>query len=180
MKDRGSFRALARVIMRRCALRLFRVDVQYTALTVDALAAEACVVTCNHVSLLDGVIVALASPVPLAFAVDTDFARRSRGAVMGLKALAWLGFGVVVPLDSTAPFGMRELMRRLRHGESVMVFPEGRISVNGERGTDAPGLQWLIDRTGSKVVPLEIRGAERSILFAKRGCHWWPRISLIF
>jgi len=154
--------------------------VKYRNETRTALARGGCIVTCNHVSLLDGVIVALASPVPMAFAVDTEFSRQSRWGRVGLAFVAWLGGHYVVPLDSSAPFGMRKLSRMLQSGVNVTVFPEGGISLTGERGIDRPGVGWLIRQTDARVLALEIVGAEKSRWFAKRGAMIWPKINLVF
>ena len=176
----GLARKAVRCALRRVVLHLFRVSVTYCSAISTRLSVGRCVVTCNHVSLLDGVIVALASPVPLVFAVDTEYSRESRVAAVGLQVLAWLGFGWVVPVDATAPFGMRSLLKLLEHGQSVMVFPEGEISETGDRGTDRAGLAWLVGRSRARVVELRIEGAERSRLFAKAGREWWPTIKLWF
>lgn len=173
-------RRLARQALRRVVLTGLRVTVTYSSGISARLSGGRCVVTCNHVSLLDGVLVALASPVPLVFAVDTAYSRQSEASVKGLKALAWLGFGAVVPVDAGAPFGMRELLRAVARGDNVMVFPEGQISSTGLRGPDQAGLSWLLRRADARAVELRIQGAENSRLFAKRGQHWWPAIKLWF
>lgn len=162
------------------ALRALRVTVRYRTSTVTELTRGGCIVTCNHISLLDGIVVALASPVPLVFAVDTDFSRRSRRARFGLAALTWLGLGEVVPIDSSAPFGLRTLARSLAAGKNVAIFPEGVISLTGARGPDRPGCQWLSSQASAAVLELKISGAEQSRLFAKAGKLLWPKISLEF
>lgn len=174
-------KAVCRSVLRPILLRMFRVRVTYKASTDAVLnSGEPCILVCNHVSLLDGVIVALASPVPLAFAVDTEYSRGAGAAARFLRGLAWLGFGKVIPIDATAPFGIRTLLTELSQGGRVMVFPEGRISETGQRGCDQPGVKWLADRSGIAVAELEIRGAERSRLFAKSGSAVWPPIRLFF
>lgn len=180
MRVRILLRQGVSVVVRRVLLASLRVRVVYSMHTIGALRSAPCVVTCNHVSLVDGIIVALASPVPMTFAVDTAWSRQSRAATMGLRLLSWLGFGRVVPLDAGAPYGMRALMRELRAGRSVMVFPEGKISAGGQRSDDRPGVTWLQTKTGARDIALRIDGAERSRLFAKNGRHWWPRIRLEF
>ncbi|MFX1767921.1 1-acyl-sn-glycerol-3-phosphate acyltransferase, partial [Paraburkholderia sp. A1RI-2L] len=161
-------------------LRALRVQVQYSTNACAALRRGRAVVHANHVSLLDGIIVALASPVPLVFAVDTDYSRRSWAARIGLGFLSRMGFGSVVPIDATAPFGIRSLRRAIASGANVMVFPEGSISPSGQRQSDQPGLEWLVARTGATPVAVEIHGAEHSRLFAKAGTRLWPRITLDF
>lgn len=170
---------LARSTLRLVALRLLRVRASYSPASVDLLHQGRVIVCANHVSLLDGVIVALASPVALTFGVDTDFSRRSKAASCGMAALAWLGFGAVVPVDAGSPFGVRALAKALDQGENVMVFPEGQIS---DRGLlpDQPGVSWLERRSGASVLRVRICGAEKSRFFAKKGQEFWPRIYVDF
>lgn len=173
-------RATIRLILRACALRLLRVQATYSTETVNALHRGCAIVCANHVSLLDGVIVALASPVPLTFGVDTNFSRDSKAASRGMAFLAWLGFGAVVPIDGNSPFGIRGLAQALERGERVMLFPEGKISESGHLNPDQPGLAWLARRSGVEVIRIRIRGAERSRIFAKSGDKLWPRIEIAF
>lgn len=136
------------------------------------------ILTSNHVSLLDGVLLALLSPAPLAVGVDSDWSVKSPWAARGMAVLCWLGYGWVVPLDSNTPQGLRRLARHLREGRSVLLFPEGQISPNGEPQAERPGVRWLAERTGAKVVRASIDGAHRSVIFAKAGDQLWPRIAI--
>ena len=162
-------------------LSLFRVTTNYSTESLEQLQSRQVIVCANHVSLLDGVIVALASPVPLAFGVDTAFSRQSKVASAGLKVLAWLGFGSVVPIDSNSPFGIRSLSTALKRGQSIMLFPEGRISETGAAGPDQPGVRWLAAKHPQvALVRVQIHGAEQSQLFAKAGTKLWPAIRIDF
>lgn len=161
-------------------LRLFRVRVAIPNEARQKITRGRVVVCANHVSLLDGLLIALASPTPLTFGVDTDFSRRNPFTANGMAVLSRLGFGWVVPLDPSAPFGILRLKRALDAGRAVMLFPEGRISVDGLPQPLMPGLSWLIRTTGAEPVWVNIRGAEQSRLFAKSGSQIWPRIHLEF
>lgn len=171
---------VARLIASAVVLWLFRVRVTIPEAARQKIAQGKTVVCANHVSLLDGLLVALASPAPLAIGVDTDYARRNPFAANGMRFLSWMGYGWVVPLDSGAPFGLRRLKRDLDRGRAVMLFPEGRISADGLPQPHMPGLSWLIRATGAEPVLVNIRGAEQSRLFAKSGSRIWPRIHLEF
>ena len=162
--------------LRVAALFILRVRVRYSAGSLNQLGRGKTITVANHVSLLDGPILALLSPVPMTFAVHTDYSRRSRLAVAGMNMMARMGFGSVVPLDSQSPYGMRKLLRVLDEGGNVMIFPEGGI--NG--GTVQPGLSWLMDKSGAGLVEVKITGAEKSRLFAKNGVEWMPRIGVEF
>lgn len=173
----GVVRPLIRSCVAGLIRVLLRVDVDCPPDVAAALKDGGVLVTANHVSLVDGPLVALTSPVPLLFAVDTDYSRRSAAARRGMDGLARLGCGEVLPLDSGAPFGIRRLVKDLRAGSNVMVFPEGEIAA-GAALPAKQGLAWMLERCAPRRVHIRITGAERSRLFAKRGTEWLPRIHL--
>lgn len=173
-------KALTRALLRKTILPLLRVRASYSAQSLDALKRGPAIVCANHVSLLDGFIVALASPVPLTFGVDTDYSRRSKVAMRGMAALAWLGFGAVVPVDMGSPYGIRTMLKRLQAGDTLMLFPEGRISQDGMPQPEHQGLNWLRQRARVNLIRVRIAGAEKSRFFAKSGTAFWPRIYLAF
>lgn len=151
------------------ALRMLRTHVALSSAATATIVNGRALVCANHVSLLDGVLIAFASPAPLVFAVDPRYSRHNRLTRWGLALLSRLGFGDVVPLDMATPFGLRTLRAALERGRSVMVFPEGAISPDGLPQPEQGGLRWLVSRTGAHIVRLEIRGAETSRLFGKNG-----------
>ncbi len=136
-------------------------------------------VTANHVSFLDGVLIALTSPIPMHYAVEHEYAVRNRTTSAVLAFLAWLGCGTVVPLDAQAPHGIRTMLRLLDESKPVMIFPEGKIGT-GEPEPHMPGLAWLVKKSGATEFRIHIAGAEQSRIFAKAGLKWWPQITLVF
>lgn len=174
---RGLVGNVSRAVLGHLVRCLLRVSVTCPPEVQARLRDGGVLVTSNHVSLADGPLIALSSPVPLVFAVDTDYSRRSRVAMKGMAFLARIGCGAVVPLDSNAPFGIRALISALRAGGNVMVFPEGEIAATGALPPRL-GLAWLERRARPARVEVAITGAERSRLFAKRGTEWLPRIHL--
>jgi apolipoprotein N-acyltransferase len=179
-KTGARVRSHVRALVRRTALFAFRVRVTYTSGVVEAVSTGGAIVCANHVSLLDGVLIALVSPVPLVFGSEPDFSRRSKWARRGMAALVSLGFGHVVPLDLSSPFGLRSMVKALAAGKNVMLFPEGRISATGQRLADQPGAAWLASRSGAQIVWVRIEGAEKSRFFSKSGRQFWPRIDIHF
>lgn len=167
-------------LWRRAILRALRVSVRYTASSGRLLGTRPTIFTCNHQSLIDGVLIALASPRPLVFAVNVDHAQTNTVTRTGLRVLSSLGLGEVVAVDDSRPCGIRQLVKALKQGQSVMVFPEGRISKDGRPSEAMPGVAWMAQRTGAAAHPLRIRGAHRSRWFAKTGTDLWPRIWLRF
>lgn len=165
-------------LWRKAALKLLRVQVTYTE-NSSRLLERPCILICNHESLLDGVAIALASPVPLAFAVTPRHAIENKFTANGMRFLAACGLGRVVPLAQSTPMGMRSLLRALEAGQSVMIFPSGSIM----RDEAHDGFRWLAEKAGCPVVAASISGAGRSRLFGRaarvgRATELWPRIAL--
>src|SRR4051794_8973286 len=93
----------------RLALTLFRVKVNCPPEIAAVLARGGVLVTGHHVSKIDAPLISLTSPVPLVFASDTDYSRRSNAARRGMAFLTYIGCGEVFDLDPTAPFGIRRV-----------------------------------------------------------------------
>ncbi len=165
---------------RRLILSAFRCKVHYTATTPKTLLAGPTIIACNHVSMLDGVLVALASPSPLVFGVEHQYAVNHPRTSKLLQQLSKAGLGQVIPVCSEQPMGLRSLLKALNNGQSVMIFPEGKISSNGTPNEKLPGLRWLADRSNAKVCSIRLRGPENSRLFGKTGRKLWPKINMTF
>ncbi len=109
----------------------------------------------NHVSLLDGPILHSVLPQRAAFAVNTQIAQ------------AWwvrpfLRFIPAHLLDPSKPLAARTLVTALREGASIVIFPEGRITVTGGLMKVYDGAAMVADRAGAAIVAVRIEGAERS------------------
>ena len=171
---------LMRAIISRIALQIFRVSVVRRRSTITSLKSGPVIFAANHVSFLDGVLIALASPIPLAFTSETLYSKEKLSTRLLFNALSLVGYGWVIRLDRFSPIGLRCVLRQLSIGRSVMIFPEGRIAAADEISVEMPGLSWLAERSGAPVVRLHIAGAERSRIFARGGDLWWPAITLDF
>lgn len=176
----GTLRRGLRRALSRFALWLFRTRVVYRGDTLAQLRAGGTLFTCNHVSFLDAVLIAFASPSRLVYTSEPLYSRQTLWSRSIFAVLYCFGYGWIIPLDQRSPMGMRQVARALKAGHNVVIFPEGRISPDGRRGPPLPGVQWLVERGCARVVELELTGAHHSRLFAKSGRHWWPPIKLTF
>lgn len=159
---------------RRFILAVFRVRVTFTQ-QLDTLRSQPCIVVCNHQSLIDGILFAVASPICLDYAVTPRYAVHNRLTKRGLAFLVRCGLGRVVPLSASCAFSMRALRRSLLEGRSVMIFPTGTISPAQEKR----GYLWLSEQSGCPVIRATISGADQSKLFSKAGKSIWPPIELV-
>lgn len=169
-------------MFRAALLKLFRCQVlRGKAFEVLAHGTEPVIVTCNHQSFLDGVLVSLASPRYLYYGVESDYSIRHPVTSRILNFLSLMGLGKVIAIDVNHPFGLRTLAKAISRDKcSVMIFPEGRIKTPGEDLIEKPGVNWLSRQTGASVLKIRIRGADQSRFFGRCGQAFWPKIYLRF
>jgi acyl-[acyl-carrier-protein]-phospholipid O-acyltransferase / long-chain-fatty-acid--[acyl-carrier-protein] ligase len=125
---------------------------------------ERVVIAPNHVSLLDGPILHTILPARAGFAVNNQIAQ------------AWWvrPFLKVINahlLEPTKPLAARALVNAVKGGETVVIFPEGRITVTGGLMKAYDGAAMIADKSDAWVVPVRIEGPERSPFGYLRATH---------
>lgn len=118
-------------------------------------AGKAPMIALNHVSFLDGALALAITEEEPVFAVDYKIAQ------------AWwvkpfLKMCKFLPLDPTKPMATRSLIKIVQEGNSIGIFPEGRLTVTGTLMKVYDGAAMVADKTGSMVVPVRIDGLEKS------------------
>jgi acyl-[acyl-carrier-protein]-phospholipid O-acyltransferase/long-chain-fatty-acid--[acyl-carrier-protein] ligase len=157
----------------RTALRVFyRVDL--IGAENMPLPGERAVVVVNHVSFLDGLLLAAFLPGKPTFAVHTRVAQ------------AWwvkpfLRMFDAFPVDPTNPMAAKAMVKAVKEGRTLVIFPEGRITVTGAlmKIFDGPGM--VADKADAPIIPVRIDGAQYtpfSRLKGKVRTRWFPQITL--
>ncbi len=148
----------------RAVLRiLFRVEATgLEHVPVPAPGAPGAVVVANHVSYLDAALLAAFLPGKPTFAVHTR-----------ILAAWWMRpvrpFFDAFPVDMTSPLATRAMVKAVRAGRTLVIFPEGRISVTGGLMKVFAGPAVVADKAGAPLVPVRLDGPERSPFSLMRG-----------
>ncbi len=137
-------------------------------------AGQPAVVVVNHVSFLDGLLLAAFLPGKPTFAVHTRIAK-----AWWLKPL--LPLFDAFPVDPTNPLSAKAMVKAVREGRTLVIFPEGRITVTGAlmKIFDGPGM--VADRADAPIVPVRIDGAQFTPFSRLRGkirLRTFPKIRL--
>lgn len=125
------------------------------------------VLVCNHVSFVDALIVGAACHRPVRFVMDHKIFR-----VPVLKFVFRTGRAIPIASARDDPKMLEkaydEIAHALEHGDLVCLFPEGKITDNGELNPFRPGIRRIVERTPVPVLPMALRGLWGSF-FSREG-----------
>ena len=139
----------------------------------------AVLVAANHQSFLDPPLISTLYESEMWFlARKTLFTRASRWLYTRWNA---------IPVDQDHPdmASLKTIIRKLKNGQRVLVFPEGARTEDGLLGAAAPGIGLIAVKSGAVIQPVRIFGAReawprgaRRIRFARLTVHIGPAIRL--
>ena len=121
---------------------------------------ETYVYVMNHTSLLDIPVIQNAFPDDVLFVYKKELEKVPVFGT-GLKASPYISIDRSDPRNSMA--AIDTAVESIRQGDSVIIFPEGTRSEDGKLGEFKRGAFMLASRSGRKIVPLVITGANKCV-----------------
>lgn len=126
-----------------------------------------CVLVCNHVSFVDALIIA-------------GYVRRPVRFVMYYKIFKIPVLSFIFKTAKAIPIAgkhedealltkaMYQVAEALQDGEIVCIFPEGKLTHNGEMNEFKAGIEKIIEKTPVPVVPMALQGLWHSLFSRKK------------
>lgn len=138
-----------------------------------AKAGDNAIIALNHVSFLDAALALSILDKEPVFAIDHGIAQR-------WWVKPFLKLTRAMPLDPARPLATRSLINAVKNGESLVIFPEGRLTVTGSLMKVYDGVGMIAEKSGAQVVPVRIEGLEATIFSrltreqVRR--RWFPKV----
>jgi acyl-[acyl-carrier-protein]-phospholipid O-acyltransferase / long-chain-fatty-acid--[acyl-carrier-protein] ligase len=133
------------------------------------------IIALNHVSFLDAALALALSDKDPVFAIDVGISRR-------WWVKPFLRLTRAMPLDPTKPMATRTLINAVKAGETLVIFPEGRLTVTGSLMKVYDGAGLIADKTGAMVVPVRIDGLEATHFSRLKRSQvrrrWFPKVTV--
>ncbi len=133
------------------------------------------IIALNHVSFLDAAIALSFLEQEPVFAIDHGIAQR-------WWVRPFLKLTRAMPLDPTKPMATRTLINAVKSGETLIIFPEGRITVTGSLMKVYDGAGLIADKADAMVVPVRLKGPEATPFSrldrSQVRRRWFPKVTV--
>src|SRR5690606_17118361 len=147
-------------------------------------AEGAAVLVANHVSYVDALLIGGAVRRPVRFVMEK--------AIYDLPVANWLFKAArTIPIcsrqksEAVYEAAFAAIKYELEQGNLVCIFPEGRLTKNGEMDSFRPGIERILAETAVPVVPMALQGLWGSFFshhgkgaFKFKG-RFWSKVSLV-
>lgn len=145
----------------------------------------ACVLVCNHVSFVDALLIGGACRRPVRFVTFKP--------IYNMPVLNFIfRTAKAIPIDSRKadPEGYEQAFARiadeLKNGEVVCIFPEGKLTTDGEIDEFKNGISRILQETPVPVIPMALRGLWGSFFshkdrpaLSQMPKRFWSKIDLV-
>ena len=133
------------------------------------------IVALNHVSFLDAAVALSILDTDPVFAINRQIAQR-------WWVKPFLRLMRTISLDPANPMKTRSLIAEVRKGRTLVIFPEGRLTVTGSLMKVYDGAALIADKSGAMIVPVRLDGLEHT-LFSRLSRdqvrrRWLPKVTV--
>ncbi len=124
----------------------------------EALKGKPYVITPNHISMLDAILLTASLPVEPAIAIDQDQYNKFMSHWWSRPFMKRVN---LFPLNAQNPYAIKHLTRLAQSGTPVMIYPEGRLTRTGTLGKVFDGAALIAANAGVPIVPVYVEGLQR-------------------
>lgn len=130
-------------------------------------------IVCNHVSYMDALLLSAVCPRLIRFVMEEEYTKLP-------PIRRFLKRAGVIPISATNRSSIRnafkEVERALHEGHIVCIFPEGKLTSDGEVAEFMRGMELIIKRSPVPVIPMVLKGLWGSYFsrYKGRACKGLP------
>ena len=128
-----------------------------------------CLIVSNHVSFMD--------PTTVGWAVEREIYYLGRKTLFKPPFWSWfLPICNVLPIDRDGRdvSGLRRIIKMLKEGHAVLLFPEGTRSADGTIQGAEPGAGLVALKSGVPILPVRVFGTYESLSRHTKRLHFHP------
>ncbi|MFZ6800213.1 MFS transporter [Undibacterium sp. Di24W] len=163
------FSVVPEFLMRFVAWILIHTVHRVRGINVDKIPEEGpAVLVCNHVSYMDAIVIMAYSPRPIRFVMDHS--------IFKIPFLSWVfrtAKAIPIAPAKENPWLMEksfvDIAQALHEGDLVCIFPEGKLTRDGEINEFKGGIMKIIERSPVPVIPMALRGLWGSFMSRDKG-----------
>lgn len=177
----AAYRKLPEFTLRLFVVLICKICYNLKAYNAEAVPEEgSCVIVANHVTLVDWLFLASATDRPARFVMFHTYYNMPVAHYIFRD-------GGAIPIASgrTHPEVLNQafesIHEALQNEELVIIFPEGKLTTDGEMDDFRKGIEKIIERDPVPVLPMALRNlwGTRWSKCPKRRFHWRPLIELV-
>ncbi|MDD4671749.1 MAG: AMP-binding protein [Bacteroidales bacterium] len=166
-------------IFKNFAKYFFKIYFRFTGEGVENIPEGPCIITPNHQSFIDGLLVATFLKRKV-FKQTYFYAKKKHVNNKFLRFLARTNNVIVVDVEGDLKDSIQQLAAALKEGRKIIIFPEGTRSTTGELGEFKKTFAILSTELNVPVVPVVIEGADKALPVGAKIPRPWKRVEVKF